>query len=142
MTEWIVIGSSWRQSRLPENYGRATAPQHTKFLRDVCGDAQSLVKIAEDPTGATLEDRDREVFEFASKVARDASSISAADVGRLREAGLADADVADVVFAVAARAFFAKVLDGLGAQLDVETAANFEPDLLASMIVGRPIAER
>ena len=115
---------------------------HSKFLRDVCGDAQSLVEIAEDPTGATLEDLDREVYEFAAKVARDASNISAADVGRLRDSGLADADVVDVVFAVAARAFFTKVLDGLGAQLDVETAATFEPELLASMIVGRPVADR
>lgn len=115
---------------------------HSKFLRDVCGDGPSLVVIAEDPSGATLEDLDREVYEFAAKVARDASSITGADVGRLREAGLSDAEVADVVFAVAARAFFTKVLDGLGAQLDVETAASFEPDLLASMIVGRPVADR
>jgi len=101
---------------------------HSKFLRDVCGDAQSLVEIAEDPTGATLEDLDREVYEFAAKVARDASNITAADVGRLRDCGLEDADIADVVFAVAARAFFTKVLDGLGAQLDVETAATFDPE--------------
>ena len=114
---------------------------HSKFLRDVCGDAQSLVEIARDPSGATLEGLDREVYGFAAKVARDASSITGADVGRLREAGLSDAEVADVVFAVAARAFFTKVLDGLGAQLDVETAAAFAPELLASMIVGRPAAD-
>lgn len=114
---------------------------HSKFLRDVCGDGQSLVEIAQDPSGASLEGLDREVYGFAAKVARDASSITGADVGRLREAGLSDAEVADVVFAAAARAFFTKVLDGLGAQLDVETAATFEPELLASMIVGRPVAD-
>jgi uncharacterized peroxidase-related enzyme len=115
---------------------------HSKFLRDVCGDGQSLIEIAQDTSGASLEGLDREVYRFAAKVARDASSITGADVGRLREAGLSDAEVADVVFAVAARAFFTKVLDGLGAQLDVETAATFEPELLASMIVGRPVADR
>ncbi len=115
---------------------------HAKFLRDVCGDGASLTAIAEDPTGALLPEPDRAVFEFATKVARDASSITEADVERLRAVGLADAEVADVVFAVAARAFFTKVLDGLGAQLDTATAATFEPELLASMLVGRPVAGR
>jgi hypothetical protein len=32
------------------------------------------------------------------------------------------------------------VLDALGTQLDVQTADRFPPDLLASMIVGRPVA--
>jgi len=54
---------------------------------------------------------------------------------------LTDADVADVVFAAAARCFFARVLDGLGAELDAQTAQAFAPDIMASMIVGRPVAE-
>jgi hypothetical protein len=44
-----------------------------------------------------------------------------------------------VVFAAAARAFFTKVLDGLGAQLDRQTAETFAPALLESMLVGRPV---
>mgnify|MGYP001044912318 CR=1 FL=1 len=31
--------------------------------------------------------------------------------------------------------------DGLGARLDVQTAATFAPDILESMVVGRPVAE-
>lgn len=114
---------------------------HSKFLRDICGDGASLDALAEDPSGATLAASDRAVYEFATKVARDASNVTSDDVRRLREVGLADADVADVVFAVAARAFFTKVLDGLGAQLDAPTAKLFDPDLLASMVVGRPVAD-
>ena len=30
------------------------------------------------------------------------------------------------------------VLDGLGAQLDLQTAQQFDPDLLRGMVVGRP----
>lgn len=114
---------------------------HSKFLRDVCGDEQSLVAIAQDPSGAALSEQDRAVYRFAAKVATDAASISRQDVDELREVGLSDAEVADVVFAASARSFFTRVLDGLGAQLDAQTADTFAPDLLGSMVVGRPPAE-
>ena len=113
---------------------------HTKFLRDACDDAQSVAAIAADPSGAALSDQDRAVYEFAAKVAADAASVEQGDIDRLRAAGLSDADIADVVYAAAARSFFTRVLDGLGAQLDRETAQAFEPPLLASMLVGRPVA--
>lgn len=115
---------------------------HSKFLRDVCDDEPTMIAIAEDPSGAGLSDQDRAVYDFAARVATDAASIGQGDVDRLRELGLGDGDIADVVFAAAARCFFTRVLDGLGAQLDVETAAAFAPEILESMTVGRPAAER
>lgn len=114
---------------------------HSKFLRDECDDEATMIAIAKDPSGAALDEQDRAVFEFAARVAADASSIQQEDVDALRELGLSDADVADVVFAAAARSFFTRVLDGLGARLDVQTAETFAPDILASMVVGRPVAE-
>ena len=114
---------------------------HSKFLRDECGDEPTMVAIAEDPSGAGLSEQDRAVLQFAGQVARDASSVQQDDVDALRELGLTDADVADIVFAAAARSFFTRVLDGLGAQLDVETAGTFDADVLASMVVGRPVAD-
>lgn len=113
---------------------------HAAFLRDVCGDATAVESIAEHPDGAGLSAVDRAVYTFAVKVAKDASSVEQTDVDGLRAAGLSDADVADVVFAVAARCFFTAVLDGLGAQLDVQTAQTFAPAVLESMVVGRPVA--
>ncbi len=114
---------------------------HSKFLRDVCGDEATMRVIAEDPSGAQLGSHDRAVYEFAAKVAADAASIEQADVDRLRAVGLSDGDVADVVYAASARSFFTRVLDGLGAQLDAQTAAALPADLVESMIVGRPVAE-
>jgi uncharacterized peroxidase-related enzyme len=112
---------------------------HSRFLRDVCGDEATMRSIAEQPDGASLGPVDRAVFEFASKVAADASEVDQADVDRLKEVGgLSDADVADVVFAVAARAFFTRVLDGLGAQLDRQTSEALPADLRDAMVVGRP----
>lgn len=117
------------------------AAAHSKFLRDVCGDEATMRSIAADPTGAALRQQDRVVYEFAARVAADAASIEQSDVDRLRAAGLSDADIADVVFAAAARSFFTRVLDALGAQLDAQTAETFPPDLRESMIVGRPVAQ-
>ena len=114
---------------------------HSKFLRDECDDEPTMIAIAEDPSGAGLSEQDRAVYEFAALVARDASSIQQNDVEALRALGLTDADVADVVFAAAARSFFTRVLDGLGAQLDPQTAGTFAPDILESMVVGRPVSE-
>ena len=92
--------------------------------------------IASDPDVAALQGQDRAVYEFATKIASDAACVEQKDVDALRAAGLSDAEVADVVFAAAARWFFTRVLDGLGAQ----TAAGFDPEIRASMIVGRPAA--
>jgi uncharacterized peroxidase-related enzyme len=113
---------------------------HSKFLRDVCGDDATMRSIAEQPDGATLDPQDRAVYAFAAKVAADAASVDAQDVERLRAAGLTDAEIADVVFAASARCFFTAVLDGLGAQLDAQTAETFPEALLSSMVVGRPVA--
>jgi uncharacterized peroxidase-related enzyme len=113
---------------------------HAKFLRDECRDEETMRLIAAEPSGAALRPQDRAVYEFASKVAVDASRVEQADIDGMRAVGLSDADIADVVFAAAARSFFARVLDGLGAQLDTQTAQTFHVDVLESMIVGRPVA--
>jgi uncharacterized peroxidase-related enzyme len=114
---------------------------HSKFIRDLCGDEATLYSIAQDPSGAALAPLDRAVYQFAAKVAVEAASIGQPDVDQLRAAGLSDADIADIVFAVSARSFFTRVLDALGAQLDCEIAETFPPVLLESMVVGRPIAD-
>ncbi|WP_028660302.1 carboxymuconolactone decarboxylase family protein [Nocardioides insulae] len=112
---------------------------HATFLRDLCHDEATLEALIADPSGGRLGEEDRAVFEFATKVAVDATSVDRADIEGLRAVGLSDTDIADVVYAVAARAFFTRVLDGLGALTDLETAATFDDRALATMIVGRPV---
>ena len=113
---------------------------HCKFLRDQCDDEPTMRTIAGDPSGATLDATDRAVMEFAAQVATDASSVTAADVELLRAQGLDDSDVVAVVLAAAARAFFTKVLDGLGVQADEQLGATFDPEVRGQVTVGRPIA--
>jgi hypothetical protein len=51
-----------------------------------------------------------------------------------------DDEIFDVAAAAAARCFFSKLIDAMGAQAD--TAYNaLEPDLREALTVGRPIAE-
>jgi uncharacterized peroxidase-related enzyme len=114
---------------------------HSKFLRDDCGDDETMRAIAADPTGSGLDEVDRAVIDFASHVAQDASSITASDVDRLRDVGLDDGDIVDIVLAAAARAFFTKVLDGLGVQADVQLGQRFDPEVRDQVTVGRPIAQ-
>ena len=113
---------------------------HSKFLRDVCGDEAAMLALASDSTGASLEPADRAVVGFATKVATDPASISPEDVAQLREQGLSDADVADIVFAVAARCFFATVLDAGGAQADRQLGDSFDADTRKRLVAGRPFA--
>ena len=112
---------------------------HSKFLRDDVGDEPTMRAILDDPSLQSLDATDRAVMEFAELVARDACSITGDDVQRLRDHGLSDADIADVTFAAAARCFFTKVLDALGADPDPQLGEEFDPDTRRKVTVGRPI---
>ena len=114
---------------------------HCKFLRDTCDDESTMRSIAADQSSANLDATDRAVVHFATQVAQDAPSITAADVQQLRARGLGDPEIVDVVLAVAARAFFTKVLDVLGVQADAQLGETFDPEIRRQVTVGRPIAE-
>ncbi len=75
-----------------------------------------------------------------AKVAVDSAAVAEADVDELRAVGLSDNDIVDIVFAVAARCFFATVLDGVGVNADHQLAAAFDPSVTEQLTVGRPIA--
>lgn len=68
----------------------------------------------------------------------DSSSVTRRDVDRLRRAGLRDDEVFDVVATAAARAFFAKLCDALGALPDA-VFLEMEETLRARLTVGRAI---
>ena len=81
-------------------------------------------------------------MDLAEKVADDATSVTQADIDRLREPGWTDPEILDdIVLAAAARCFFSKVLDGVGALPDREYESKLEPELREALTVGRPIAD-
>jgi len=112
---------------------------HGTVLRDRFYPPDVVEAIAREEPGAGLDPVDLAVMAFAAKVARDATSVTREDVESLRALGLADAEILDVVLATAARSFFGKVLDALGAEPD-PVYLDLEPGLRDALTVGRPLA--
>ena len=112
---------------------------HGKVLRDEFG--EPVAAIARDRQSAALDAVDVAVMDLAERVVDDATSIDDADLQPLRDLGLSETEIMDVVLAAAARCFFSKALDGLGVLPDSELA-DLGPELLDVLVVGRPIAEQ
>ena len=79
-------------------------------------------------------------MDLAEKVVVDATSIDNADLQPLRDLGLTETEIMDVVLAAAARCFFSKTLDALGVRADA-SFYELEPELRDALVVGRPIAD-
>ena len=90
--------------------------------------------------GAGLSEVDVAVMDLADKVAADATSVTQADIDRLRDLGLSDTDITDVILAAAARSFFSKSLDALGVAPDAKYNDTLDPAVRDALTVGRPIA--
>ena len=110
---------------------------HGNVLRDQVG--EDIVAIVND-RGSALHEVDLAVMDLAERVVVDATSITQADLQRLRDLGLADAEIMDVVLAAAARCFFSKTLDALCVRPDASYGA-MEPELREVLVVGRAIAD-
>jgi alkylhydroperoxidase family enzyme len=96
-----------------------------------------LIAIARSEPAAPVDQAERDIMEFAGKVVRDASSVVQKDIDRLLEHGLSDTEVFDIVATAAARCFFSKVLDGLGATADGVYREMLGDELFQVLKVGR-----
>jgi len=113
---------------------------HGKVLADRFLEPAQVRDVVLDHRNAGLDKVDVAVMDLAEKVAGDATSVTEADVQRLRDLGLSDAEIFDVVLAAAARCFYSKTLDALGVLAD-PVFGELEPELRDVLTVGRPIAE-
>jgi uncharacterized peroxidase-related enzyme len=113
---------------------------HGALLAERFFDPEVVRSLAHDHRSAGLDEGDVAVMDLAAKVVDDATSVTQEDVDRLRGLGLSDSEIFDVVAAAAARCFYSKTLDALGAQPDA-AYAELEPGLRDALAVGRPIAE-
>ena len=86
----------------------------------------------------SVTDGEQEMMRFARVVARDASSITQADVQKLKDEGFSDAEVFDIAAVAAGRAFFTKILDAVGSMPD-STFLAIDADLRELLTVGKPI---
>ncbi|MGH2995104.1 MAG: carboxymuconolactone decarboxylase family protein [Gaiellaceae bacterium] len=149
---WQQLSGAIRQTMDARRYELATLAAARRLKSSYCMLAHGSVlserffesarvrDLAVDHRTAGLDPVDVAVMDLAEKVAADATSVTESDVRRLRDLGLSDAEVVDVVLAAAARSFFSKVLDGLGAEPDAAYAA-LDAELRDSLTVGRQIAQ-
>ena len=114
------------------------ALQHGRLLLDQFG--EPVREIALDRRAAGLDEVDVAVMDLAEKVVDDATSIDDEDLRPLRELGLTELEIMDVVLAAAARCFFSKTLDGLGVRADA-SFGELDPSVREVLVLGRPIAE-
>jgi uncharacterized peroxidase-related enzyme len=101
---------------------------------------EPVLEIALDHRTAGLDEIDVAVMDLAERVVDDAASIEGTELQRLRDLGLSDTDIMDVVLAAAARCFFSKTLDGLGVRPDANYL-ELPAELREALVVGRPIAD-
>ena len=101
---------------------------------------EPVLEIALDRRAAGLDDIDLAVMDLAERVVDDATSIGDDDLQRLRDLGLSDVEIMDVVLAAAARCFFSKTLDALGVLPD-SSYRELDVPLRDALVVGRPIAD-
>ena len=145
---WVgLIGSIARNMDL-RRYELATLAAAQALSSSYCSLAHGLVlrnkfmsdeEVVQSADGASSEEVDRAVMALARQVALDASRVTDADLAPLRQAGLSDEEIFDVVLAASARAFFSKTLDATGTEPDREYRDLLSPGLLERLAVGRPI---
>ncbi len=147
---WRQLNGAVKANMDPRRYELATmaaarrlrssycALAHGRVLVDNYLDADTVTRLMADHRRAGLAEVDVAVMDLAEKVAADATSVDSQDIERLRGLGCSDADILDVVLAAAARCFFSKALDALGAAPDA-LYSELDPSLRAALTVGRAI---
>jgi uncharacterized peroxidase-related enzyme len=112
---------------------------HGQVLAEKFDGPAAVATIASAPASAPLTPVDRAVMALADKVAAGAARMTEDDLTELRDLGVDDLDILDVVLTAAIRCFFSSVLDAVGAQPDAAFHA-LDAQLRNALMVGRPIA--
>lgn len=95
-----------------------------------------LSAIAQDYQHADLTQAEIAMMRFAGQIVHDATTITQADIEELRGHGFSDAEIFDITTTAAARCFFSKTLDALGAEPDA-IFQELDENLRAALTVGR-----
>ena len=103
------------------------------MLRKNFFSAEQLIAIVTDYRNASLDPQDVAVMALAEKVILDQHNVTQEDINGLLAFGLTDEEVLDVVLTAAARSFYTKVLDALGAEPD-DAYLELEPELQAAIM--------
>ncbi|MDX1455770.1 MAG: carboxymuconolactone decarboxylase family protein [Gammaproteobacteria bacterium] len=111
---------------------------HGSVLLEKFYSEEALQAILADHHRAGLAAADVALMDFATKVARDATAITQADIDAMKTSGHSDREIYLFSAAAAARSFITKLVDALGVQPDGKYLAMPE-SLRKQLVVGRPI---
>ena len=100
--------------------------------------SEDIQAIANNSRPGPLSDAELAMTDLSRKVALGASAVEARDIEALKEHGLTDAEIFDIVAASAGRAFLSKLVEGLGADADA-AFLDIDSPLRESLTVGRSI---
>ena len=96
-----------------------------------------LEAIVQDYHHAGLEPAEVAMMAYAEKIILYAYKVTPEDIDGLRAHGFSDTDILDIALTTAARSFFSKILDAVGAEPD-EKYRELPPELQQVLAVGRP----
>ncbi|ANF31137.1 carboxymuconolactone decarboxylase [Leifsonia xyli] len=82
-------------------------------------DEDELVRIASDHHDADLSEAEVAMMDYAARVATDSASLTDDDTLRLRELGYTDREIVDITLAAAARSYYSRSIQALGAGVEV-----------------------
>jgi alkylhydroperoxidase family enzyme len=150
LAAWVQLNTSIKANMDLRRYELATLAAARRLRSSYCALQHGRVlleqfrepvrEIALDRHAAGLDDVDIAVMDLAEKVVDDAAAIEDEDLQPLRDLGLSETEIMDVVLAAAARCFLSKALDGLRVQPDA-SLAELDPGVRDVLVVGRPIAD-
>jgi uncharacterized peroxidase-related enzyme len=153
LAAWQGLNASIKASMDPRTYELATLAAALRLRSSYCALAHGTVLadrhvgpeilpgLVADPRSAGLTPTEAAVMTLADKVAAGAADMTPEDLRELRDLGLDDAALLDVVLAAAARCFFSSVLDAVGAEPDAAYRRLDEP-VREALTVGRPIEQQ
>jgi len=110
---------------------------HGSVLRKNFFGPSELAAVARDFRNAALPAEEVAIMEFAQKVTLEPSQTTQRDFDLLREKGLSDEEILDIVLTVTARNFMSKTLDAVGADPD-DAFMDLEPEVREALVIGRP----
>lgn len=110
---------------------------HGKVLTEFFS-MEDVLAIARGEAPQSLSAAEAAMMAFGRKVARDASSVTSGDVNGLKQYGFSDAEIFDIAATAAARAFWTKLVESLGVEVDAPFQA-MNSEFRKTLTVGRPI---
>lgn len=151
MTAWSDLQKQIRRTMSVQRYELVTLASaiamknsycslaHGKILAEQFYSDRELLTMISDYNFAS--EQDKKIYLFAIKVTLSPSDITQNDIDALKQTGLTDEEIFDVVTATCARCFFGRIGDALGVQPD-STFLKVDEELRGALVIGRQISQQ